>query len=55
MGVYLNPEKYNDYSEIHKETFAYLGPVFEVLDEKDQLNFIRTSQKLSKKCLCIFF
>ena len=47
--VYLNPEKVNDYLEIHKETFAYLEPVFEVLDEKDQMDFIRISQKILRR------
>ena len=47
--VYLNPDKVKDYLEIHKETFSYLEPVFEVLDEKDQLDFIRISQKISRR------
>lgn len=47
--VYLNPNKEKDYLEIHKETFAYLEPVFEVLDEKDQMDFIRISQKILRR------
>ncbi|MDE6407808.1 MAG: hypothetical protein K2K48_07700 [Anaeroplasmataceae bacterium] len=47
--VYLNPDKVQDYLEIHKETFTYLEPIFEVLDEKDQQDFIRISQKISRR------
>ncbi|MDE7161176.1 MAG: hypothetical protein K2N65_00285 [Anaeroplasmataceae bacterium] len=47
--VYLNPKKVDDYLTIHKETFAYLEPIFEVLDEKDQMDFIRISHKISRR------
>ncbi|MDE7212971.1 MAG: hypothetical protein K2N42_00150 [Anaeroplasmataceae bacterium] len=47
--VYLNPDKVNDYLEIHQETFAYLKPVFEILEEKDQMDFIRIAQKILRR------
>lgn len=47
--VYLNPKRVDDYLAIHKETFAYLEPIFEVLDEKDQSDFIRISHKISRR------
>lgn len=47
--VYLNPDKVKDYLDIHKETFDYLEPIFEVLDEKDQMDFIRIANKISRR------
>ncbi|MDE6660505.1 MAG: hypothetical protein K2J93_01615 [Anaeroplasmataceae bacterium] len=45
----MNSDKVNDYLEIHQETFAYLKPVFEILDEKDQMDFIRIAKKISRR------
>lgn len=47
--IYFNPKKAEDYLKIHKETFETLKPIFEVLDEKDQMDFIRISHKISRR------
>lgn len=47
--VYFNKDKVEDYIKIHQETFSSLQPVFEVLDTKDQKDFIRISEKLLRR------
>lgn len=47
--VYFNPNKKEDYLKIHQETFEYLKPIFDILDDQDQKDFIRISHKISRR------